>query len=424
MRTTRGVAALVHGTKPEIRFPYKPVIREERNMKKTSRLPFATTPRQRHGEHPPGSETSDKKHHKFRSMHLAVLFLCFLLFFPAVSFSQSDNATSHVLRVGVIELAPLCMKTADGRWEGYSVELWQDVATRIGVPFEFQEFRNLEKLLEALEQRSIDVIPSLPVRERLEAVMDFSQSYLKSGLAIAVPAEGVEYAWRRIFGTIFSFHSLKAVAFLMVLSTIAGVIVWRFEKGRNSEMFGGGHIKGIGHGIWWAMVTMSTVGYGDLAPKTLGGRTVALVWMFFSIVFIAVFTASITTSLTISELNGKVRGFGDLYSVRTGSIPGSEGFDFLTKQGVSVISCDSILAGMEALTSGRIDAFVLNEQLLRYLAKKDFPGRVQVLPGTFDEYFVSIALQQNSPLRKPINKALLSLMNTQQWTEIGHRYVQ
>lgn len=310
-------------------------------MENSSRLPLAATTSRSHGKYPPTPRTPGANHPSMAKI-FALLCVWFTLLFPARALSQNDNATSQMLRVGVINLAPLSMKTADGRWEGYSVELWQDVATRIGVPFEFQEFQNLETLLEALAQRRIDVIPSLPVRERFEAVMDFSQSYLKSGLAIAVPAEGVEYAWRRIFGTIFSFHSLKAVAFLMVLSTIAGVIVWRFEKGRNSEMFGGGHVKGIGHGIWWAMVTMSTVGYGDLAPKTLGGRIVALVWMFFSIVFIAVFTASITTSLTISELKGKVRGFGDLYGARTGSIPGSEGFDFLTGQGVAVVSCDSV----------------------------------------------------------------------------------
>jgi len=49
-------------------------------------------------------------------------------------------------------------------------------------------------------------------------------------------------------------------------------------------------------------VTMTTVGYGDKSPKTLGGRMVALVWMIFSIIFIASFTANITTSLTLSEL--------------------------------------------------------------------------------------------------------------------------
>lgn len=44
---------------------------------------------------------------------------------------------------------------------------------------------------------------------------------------------------------------------------------------------------------------------------------------------------------------------------------------------------------------------------------------MQVLPGTFDNYFVSIALQDNSPFRKPVNKALLKFMKTQNWTELA-----
>lgn len=63
----------------------------------------------------------------------------------------------------------------------------------------------------------------------------------------------------------------------------------------------------------------------------------------------------------------------------------------------------------------KIDAFVLNELVLKYLARNEFPGRVQVLPGIFDEYFVVIALKEKSSLRKPINKALLKLMKTEKW---------
>ena len=83
----------------------------------------------------------------------------------------------------------------------------------------------------------------------------------------------------------------------MLLSLITGIIVWSFERRKNSEMFGDGTVAGIGHGIWWAMVTMTTVGYGDKSPKTTGGRIVALMWMIFSIIFIANVTANITTSL-------------------------------------------------------------------------------------------------------------------------------
>jgi ABC-type amino acid transport substrate-binding protein len=350
---------------------------------------------------------------------LLVFLIC-----PASSYSQSEVKAPRVLQVGVIAASPLYMKTPDGRWEGFSAELWQLVAQQLNLPFEFREFSSLESLIGAIEKREIDVFPSLPVGERFESIMDFSQSYLKSGLSIAVPAEGAEYRWLRIFEGIFSKHILKAIGLLVFLSMAAGILVWLFERRKNDEMFGDGTAGGIGHGFWWAVVTMTTVGYGDKAPRTAGGRIVALIWMLFSIIFIASFTANITTSLTIDELRGKVHGLNDLYNARVGSVSQSEGFDFLTKQGIAVIPFEDMQEGLAAVANRKIDAFVLNEQVLTYQARKDFPGRVQVLPAIYDEYFVSVALQQNSPLRKPINKALLSLMKTRNWTELRNRYIQ
>jgi polar amino acid transport system substrate-binding protein len=342
---------------------------------------------------------------------------------PVHALSKEQGSISPPLLVGVMEAPPVLMKTADNQWEGFSVELWQALAQRMGVAFEFREFNSLESLLGALEQKEIDVIPSLAVEDRFEATMDFSQSYLKSGLSIAVRAEGVDYKWIRVIESIISPHILKAIALLFLMSLIFGIIVWAFERRRNSEMFGDGPVKGIGHGIWWATVTMTTVGYGDKSPKTLGGRIVALIWMMFSLIFIASFTANITTELTITGLRGKVQGFNDLYGARVGSMSGSEAFDFLTKKGVTVIPVESAEAGLSAVESNRIDAFVADEKILKYLVKNDFPGRVQVVGSLFDEYFVSIALQQNSPLRKPINKVLLKIMKTESWTELLNRYI-
>jgi polar amino acid transport system substrate-binding protein len=171
-------------------------------------------------------------------------------------------------------------------------------------------------------------------------------------------------------------------------------------------------------------VTMTTVGYGDKAPKTMGGRVFAIIWMIFSIVFIASFTAAITTQLTLTELRGKVHGFNDLYQARVGCVAGSEGFNYLAKKGVAAISYENLKEGMSALAEKRIDAFVQDEKILQYQVKIEYPGQLQVLPETFDEYFVSMALQRNSPLRKPINHALLILMNTETWTELLNRYIR
>jgi ABC-type amino acid transport substrate-binding protein len=180
----------------------------------------------------------------------------------------------------------------------------------------------------------------------------------------------------------------------------------------------------MGHGIWWSIVTMTTVGYGDKAPKTIGGRTVAIIWMLFSLVFIAGFTAKITASLTINELQGKVRGFNDLYHARVGSISQSEALVFLTSQGIAAMPFESVQEGLKDLAAKKIDAFVLNELMLKYLVKTEFPGRLQVLPAIFDEYFVVMALKEKSSLREPINKALLRLMKTEKWPELLNRYVR
>jgi polar amino acid transport system substrate-binding protein len=347
-----------------------------------------------------------------------------LLFVPETAFCLDERAPQRKILVGAVAAPPAYIKTADNQWGGFSVEIWQTVAQSMGVAFEFREFSSLEPMLTALEKKEIDVIPALAVSDRLESAMDFSQSYLKSGLSIAVPAEGVDYRWINVVTSIFSPHILKAVGLMFLMALIVGIIVWLFEKRRNSEMFGDGNVKGIGHGIWWAMVTMTTVGYGDKSPKTMGGRIFAIVWMIFSIVFIASFTATITTQLTLTELRGKIHGFNDLYHARVGCIAGSEGFAFLAKKGIAAIPFESIQEGLAAVVNRKIDAFVQDEKILQYLIKTEFPGQLQTVGGTFDEYFVSIALQQNSPLRKPVNQALLAFMKTENWNELLNRYIR
>jgi polar amino acid transport system substrate-binding protein len=355
----------------------------------------------------------------------AIILPLLILFFQKSSLAGDEAAPPHHLLVGVIDAPPLYMKGPNKKWEGFSVELWKSLAQLMGVTFEFKEFSTQEELINALEKKEIDIIPCAPILERLEPKMDFSDSYLKTGLSIAVPVEGSEFKWVRVFGIFFSKDTLKAVGAFMLMALIAGIILWSLEKRWNSEMFCDGAAKGIGNGVWWAVVTMSTVGYGDKVPKTIGGRIVALIWMIFSIVFIASFTSNITASLTISELKGRVRSFNDLYHARVGTLSHSEASDFLSKKGVSVIDFGRLHEAMLAVADKKIDAFVLNEQVLKYSVKTKFPGRVRILPEIYDDYFEGIALQQkNDSLRKSINVALLKFMKTRDWDELLNRYMK
>jgi ABC-type amino acid transport substrate-binding protein len=361
---------------------------------------------------------------KILPLSYGLIWLCLLLFWPENAFSQDESAAPHKIVVGTVVAPPIYFKTADNRWEGFGIDIWQAVAQHMDVLFEFREYDDFGSLLAALENGEIDVIPSLPAEVRYEVAMDLSQSYYKSGLAIAVPAEGAGSKWMSVVEKIFSTDILMALGLLMLTCLTAGIIVCAFEQRRNREMFGKGAAEAIGHGIWWSIVTMTSVGYGDKIPKTIGGRIVAIIWMLFSIVFIASFTAKITTSLTIGELRGKVRSFNDLHHARVGSISQSEAYIFLANHGIAVMPFESVQEGLKDLAAKEIDAFVLNELMLKYLVKKEFPGRVQVISGIFDEYFVVMALKEKSSLRKSINKALLKLMKTEKWSELLNRYTQ
>ena len=74
----------------------------------------------------------------------------------------------------------------------------------------------------------------------------------------------------------------------LVLSAAAGIVMRWVEP----EVF-----PTVGTGVWWAVVTFCTVGYGDVVPKSALGRFVASIVMVFAITFITMVTALVTSAL-------------------------------------------------------------------------------------------------------------------------------
>ena len=78
----------------------------------------------------------------------------------------------------------------------------------------------------------------------------------------------------------------------IVLSVLAGLIVHAFDDK---------DFPTVGIGVWWAIVTFTTVGYGDVVPTDTVGRMVASVVMVFGITFISIVTALVTSALITGE---------------------------------------------------------------------------------------------------------------------------
>jgi voltage-gated potassium channel len=76
-----------------------------------------------------------------------------------------------------------------------------------------------------------------------------------------------------------------------VLTIISAVLFTLFEKGHNE------HVQSYFDGLWWAMTTVTTVGYGDITPLTMGGRLVAVALMVTGILFFVGFAAVIVSAI-------------------------------------------------------------------------------------------------------------------------------
>ncbi len=242
-------------------------------------------------------------------------------------------ATAETLRVGIKPVPPFAMSDGEGGWTGISVELWQRVAAQLGWQTEWVEMESAGAQVKGLTAGTIDVaVGALSLTPEREAVMDFSHPFYSTDLAIATPTQ--RSGWMSVVKQLLSPAFLSAVGGLVLLLLAVGALLWLVEHKRNPGQFGGTAAQGIGNGFWWSAVTMTTVGYGDKAPLTLSGRVLATIWMFFSVITISSFTATIASSITLNQLGSVVRGVQDLDHVRCVAVSGSTGEQFLLKRGI------------------------------------------------------------------------------------------
>lgn len=86
--------------------------------------------------------------------------------------------------------------------------------------------------------------------------------------------------------------------FVFVASVILGAVMFMFENGKNPAF------STIPEGIYWAVVTITTVGYGDITPMTHAGRFISMIVMLLGYSIIAV-PAGIIVGETINEKNNE-----------------------------------------------------------------------------------------------------------------------
>jgi len=148
-----------------------------------------------------------------------------------------------------------------------------------------------------------------------------------------------------------------------------------------------------------------------------------VIWIFTSIIALAVFTASITSVLTMKQLQKAINDAHDLSTVRVGTVAGTTAEDALTRMNVEFLVYAKPLDGLDDLKQGKLDAFVYDRPLLAWQARQHHQFAIKLLESTFEPEIYAFAVPTGSPLRKTISISVLNAVRSDWWRQTQFRYL-
>lgn len=334
-------------------------------------------------------------------------------------FAQDSLQLKAPLKIG-IKVTPPFVVEENGHFDGLSIRSWEMINDELGLEYEYVTFETLENLLSAVETGAVDmsINPITVTTQRMER-MDFSQPYF---ISETVAAKKDDSNFLYFVKNILSWDFFKAIFLLVAVIFIFGFLVWLFERKHNKEEFGG-KWKGLAQGFWWSAVTMTTVGYGDKSPKTLGGRIVGFIWMFAAIIMISSLTAGIASSLTYQSLQGTIQSLNDLENMKVSTISGSSADELLSQYNIKSKKVDFLSDAIKQVSEEQVDVIVYDKPILKYAIEESEMSRdILISDVSFKKDYYSYSFPKNSPLYSTIDTNLIALLKTTQWNTLIDDY--
>lgn len=338
---------------------------------------------------------------------------------PPAAVARPEALRQASVRVVTKELAPLVVKEG-GRLSGFSIELWDAIAEQLGLQYELVEVGSVREQLAAVEDGSAELaIAGISMTPEREAVLDFSYPILNAGLQIMVSAKS-ETGLSALVAPEVLQPMLQVLLVGIIILLVMAHVIWIVE--RPNPDFPDNYLPGVWEGIWWAVSTFTTSGYPGPTPRQALRRLLVMFWMLLSVILIAQFTASVTSLMTVQRLSSAVDGPSDLPGKRVATVQGSTAASYLEKQRIDFVGVARIEQAYDLLRAGDVDAMVFDAPVLLYHALNQGRGTLQVVGPIFQDESYGIALPTGSPLREPINEALLTLRQDGTYDAIYERW--
>lgn len=336
----------------------------------------------------------------------------------------SPGNTALTLRVVTQRTEPFVIYR-NQRYRGFTIELWDKIAKTHGIKYQLYGVNTIAKLMDEVRRGAADVaVSGIGITSDREKMLDFSHSFLVSGLQIMVREDSdtvLGEVFLKVLSVIFAPELLYGVGLFLIVLIIAAHINWFLERKHNPQ-FSGHYVQGIWQSVWWAVVTVTTVGYGDKTPTGKRGRAFALLWILAGYFVFAYFTATVTSTVTVRELHSFINGPKDLYGKKVATVAKSTAAVYLNDQGIANTQLRTIEEAYRLLESGKVDAVVYDAPVLQHYARNEGKGKVKVVGVTFQKKSYGFAFPVNSEYRDRINVSLLELIENGGYQDVKRRW--
>jgi polar amino acid transport system substrate-binding protein len=182
------------------------------------------------------------------------------------------------------------------------------------------------------------------------------------------------------------------------------------------------YVPGIFQSFWYVLVTMTTVGYGDIVPRKWIGRVMAFLVMLIGIGFFGWAVAQMSSVITLQKLHSDITDEQDLRKKIVATVDGTTSIDALEDLGAFVVPVKVIDKAFEKLLQHKVDAVVFDSPTILYYARNEGAGKVAVVGKLFDLQYYGFLFPEGSALREPVNRALLKLRKNGQYDRIFNKW--
>lgn len=322
---------------------------------------------------------------------------------------RNEKQASRVLKVGVGGTPPFLIRQKNNNFRGIAIDTWEEIAFVNNFEYELVLYTDTQKALDAVATGDLDLLagPFTITAERLQKV-NFTQPFFVSSLGVVVQEESPTI-WNRV-RPFFTKAALSSIGALLICLFLVGNGIWLVERRQNPEQFPNQYLRGVASGMWFAFVTLTTVGYGDQTPRTSTGRLITGIWMLISLIAVSSLIGGLASAFTLalSDLPAdSLTQPEDMEGKPMAVVKGTTGETWAGKYQARLVQCSSLEEAISLVVEGKTEGAIFGRPTLEYYLSQHPEVPLQLADFRINSENLGFVLPRNSTLRVPLNLTIV-----------------